>query len=94
MDQPPQIPPAVIQFAEEHNIKNVQQDDIFDIKKQAYGYKTIDAAYAGISAQMPELEKTSPEYTYVNYMYILIDNDKIRLATPKELEELNRVLFL
>lgn len=94
IDQAPQIPPAVIQFAEENNISDISKDTIFNVKKQIYGYNTLEAAYVGVSDKMPELKDTSPNYFYENYMFILIDNGKIRLANPKELEELNRVLFL
>lgn len=89
----PQIPPAVIEFAEQHNIKNVKKDEIFYIKKRAFNYKNIDEAYHGISTPLVTFEKRQDRmYTYCTY--ILVENGEIRLASPKETEELNQVFCM
>lgn len=93
IDQPPAIPPAVVQFAEEHNIKNVQKDEVFYIKKTVFNYKDIKEAYFGISAETPQFQKQK-DRIYTNCSYILVEKDQIRLATPEETEKLNQVICL
>lgn len=93
IDQPPQLPPAVVQFAKQNNIENICKDQIFHIKKEIFDYKNIQEAYYGISKQAPEFQKQK-DRIYTNCSYILIENGKIRLATPKETEQLNQVLCL
>lgn len=91
-DLPP-VPPAIMEFAEQHNIKNVEKDTIFDIKKRIFKYNNIDEAYHGISDPLVTFEKRKDRiYTYCTY--ILVENGKIRLATPKETEELNQVFCM
>lgn len=87
------MPPAIIEFATQNNIENVQKDEIFYIKKEIFGYKNIDEAYCGISNQAPQFKKQK-DRIYTECSYILIENGKIRLATPEESEQLNQVLCL
>lgn len=87
------MPPAVIEFATQNNIENVQKDEIFYIKKEIFGYKNIEDAYCGISKDKPQFKKQKNRI-YTECSYILIDNGKIRRATPQEEEQLNQVLCL
>ena len=91
-DLPP-VPPAVIEFAKENNIENIKQDTVFNYKKEIFKYKNIEAAYCGYSKNTPEFKKQK-DYIYTSCTFVLIDNGKIRLANPKETEELNRTIIL
>lgn len=92
-DLPP-VPPAVMEFAEQHNIKKVQQDEIFYIRKELPKYKNVNMIYCGYSDNMPKFEKNKNVAMYNHFTFIIDEKDNIRLATPEETEELNRVLFL
>lgn len=91
-DLPP-VPPTVLQFAEQHNIKNVEKDTIFNIKKSVFKYDNIDEAYSGISNPLITFKKEK-DFMYTHCTYILVEKGKIRLANPEETEKLNRVFFM
>lgn len=93
VDLPP-IPPAVVEFAQKNQIEHVQQDvKYFQIKKSDLKSKNISAVYYGVSKNLPAFEKNK-QYLYDHFHFILIENGVPRLATPEELEILNRALFL
>lgn len=73
MEQPPQIPPAVIQFAEENNydhvVKNIWWSDIQHYKH----YKTVYCAYN---------DKND------NLTFILINDNEMRFSNSDETYEL------
>ncbi len=50
--------------------------------------------YCGYSDNMPKFEKNKNVAMYNHFTFIIDEKDNIRLATPEETEELNRVLFL
>lgn len=93
IDQPPPIPTAVVQFAKDNKIENIKKDDIFYMKKELFHYKNADEAYYGVSENIP-IFKEKEDYIYTHCTYILVEGNNVRLATPEETEELNRILCL
>lgn len=91
-DLPP-VPPAVMEFAEQHNIKNVEKDEIFASKKSVFKYDNIDEAYSGISNPLVTFEREK-NFMYTHRTYILVEKGRIRLANPEETEKLNRVFCI
>ena len=49
--------------------------------------------YFGVSDNIPDFKERS-DRIYTHFIYVLVEGDKIRIATPEEMEELNQVIIM
>lgn len=82
MDQPPQIPPAVIQFAEENNCVEPIYNETWAKPIRTFKDYTV--------YNTKKKEDNIPYY----YLYILVNKNEIRFAEPNEIEILNTIIYL
>lgn len=69
----PPVPPAVVEFAEKHNITNVKEDLYWDSKEPYNGYTVFNG-----------IAKDNREMFYI----ILYKEGEVRKPTPQEIEEI------